>query len=112
MKKFLPLCVTGFLFILIIGIALTPDAYEPKILDVEKTMEHIAVLSGPEMEGRQTGTYGNERAMDYVKEELSEMGFDINPLFFDAQVPFLDDGSIFTFQGEAGQIISLEAYKG
>lgn len=111
MKKFLPLCVTGFLFILIIGFALTPDAYEPKILDVENAMEHITVLSGPEMEGRQTGTYGNERAMDYVKKELSEMGFDINPLFFDAQVPFFDDGSIFTFQGEEGQIISLEAFK-
>ena len=111
MKKFLPLCVTGFLFILIIGLALSPDAYEPKTLDMENAIEHITVLSGPEMEGRQTGTYGNERAMDYVKKELSEMGFEINSIFFDAQVPFFDDGSIFTFQGEQGEMISLEAFK-
>jgi len=111
MKKFLPLCVTGFLFILIIGLALSPDAYEPKTLDMENAIEHITVLSGPEMEGRQTGTYGNERAMDYVKKELSEMGFEINSIFFDAQVPFFDDGSIITFQGEQGEMISLEAFK-
>ena len=111
MKRILPITATAFLFVLFMCYALAPDPFESKTLDPSIAMEHIEVLSSPQMDGRQTGTYGNEHAMDYVKKELSAMGFSITEMPFNAQVPFFDAESIFSFDNEQGQKVSFTAFE-
>lgn len=44
---------------------------------VEKAMEHLEILSGPQFEGRVSGSEGHHLAGEYIKEHMMKLGFTI-----------------------------------
>jgi Tol biopolymer transport system component len=87
-----------------LGLAATPQpvgvpAAPPPLasIDVAELRAHVEALSGPEMEGRATGTPGEERATEYVAKRFEALGLE----------PAGENGYFQSFEFTAG--ISLGA---
>jgi aminopeptidase YwaD len=72
-----------------------------RMFDVEEAMEHLARLTGEEMDGRQAGTSGGEAAGDYIAAQFADYGLE----------PVGPDGSYFqTFSVPYGRIVEVPTF--
>ncbi len=56
------------------AIAGTPDSASPPLIDPERLLAHIKVLSSDEYEGRLPGTVGEQKSIAYLSEQLKALG--------------------------------------
>ena len=73
MKRWGVLTGIGIILIVCLGMQLnyTPSRFGT---DMEKVQKHTRYLSDPSLEGRLTGTTGNQKAVDYVYKSLLQIG--------------------------------------
>ncbi|MGB1071140.1 MAG: M20/M25/M40 family metallo-hydrolase [Planctomycetota bacterium] len=79
----------------------TPLGKPGQLLDPEKMLSHIRLLTAPEMEGRGNGSEGLARAVNWLRDRFAEMG--LEPAAPDGS--FIDRWSVTNDQGE---ILKLE----
>lgn len=68
----------GIISLVITGCAYLPFLQQKSDISIEELREHIYYLASDSLEGRGTGTRGNQRAADYIADELFETG--VKPL--------------------------------
>jgi Zn-dependent M28 family amino/carboxypeptidase len=63
-----------FLFLSVLALYMACAPSEPTTLNTNQLVEDLKVISSDEMEGRRTGTPGNEKARNYLVERFTAVG--------------------------------------
>ncbi|SHJ41508.1 ABC-type dipeptide/oligopeptide/nickel transport system, permease component [Geosporobacter subterraneus DSM 17957] len=87
------------------------QSFDETLFQVDRVYDHIEELAKPEYEGRQPGTEGNQRALEYVADYFKEIGVvpggENGTYFqsFEAMVPYYSIEPFFYVLDQRGEVI-------
>ena len=97
MKKSVSLLISAVVLIAIIFSFTKKDPFDPSIFMVSDVQDNIAKLTSAEFEGRKTGTFGNEKALDFVAAQFESIGLPVYRQALKSLIPETETESFFSY---------------
>ncbi len=73
MKRWILLGVVAISFIIMVGLRINTGQIDNLNIHLDKVIHHAKELSSPKLEGRLTGSEGNNKAISYIENEIKDL---------------------------------------